>query len=173
MADEVRLVLDPVDEADAADALDENAQRPVRDADHLLHDRGCADLVQVVPAGYFDVAVLGGHERDQAVARDDVVHELDRPLLSDREREHGVRKDDRVLQREDRQRRRKLELLDVHLLVEDVGHRPVLIGIVTRSGVLGFFASGSTIVRIPRLYVAFEPETSTSVPSATWRVKRP
>ncbi len=123
---------------------------------------GCSTLV-----------VLRGHEGDHPVARDDFVHQPDRPFLADREREHGVGEDDRVLQREDRKRRRELELVDVDLLVEEVRHRPLLIWIVTRSGTVGFFASGSTIVSTPRLYVAFEPLTSTSSPRATCRVKRP
>ena len=33
----------------------------------------------------------------------------------------------------------------------------ILTRISTRSGLAGFFASGSTIVRIPRSYVAFGP----------------
>ena len=37
-------------EPDAADALDEDPQRPVGDADHLVDDGGGADLVEVVPA---------------------------------------------------------------------------------------------------------------------------
>ena len=142
--------MDLVDEADPADALDEDPQRAVGDADHLLHDRGGADLVQVVPAGLLDLVVLRGDERDHPVARDDFVDQPDRPFLADREREHGVGEDDRVLQRQDRERRRQLDLVDVDLLVEEVRHRPLLISIVTRSGTVGFFASGRTIVSTPR-----------------------
>ena len=91
-----------LDEADPADPLDEDPQRAVGNADHLLYDRGGADLVQVVPAGLLDVVVLRSDQGDQPVARDDFVHELDRPFLADREREHGVGEDDRVLQGQDR-----------------------------------------------------------------------
>ena len=57
LADEVRLVLDAPVEPDPAHALDEDPQRPVGDADHLVDDRGGADLVEVVPAGRLDVLV--------------------------------------------------------------------------------------------------------------------
>ena len=67
-ADEVRLVLELVDQPDAADALDEDAQRPVGHAEHLLDDGRGSDLVQVVPAGRLDVRVLRGDEREQPVA---------------------------------------------------------------------------------------------------------
>ena len=174
-ADEVRLVLELVDQPDAADALDEDAQRPVGHAEHLLDDRGGADLVQVVPAGLLDLCVLRGDEREQPVARDDVVHEPDRALLPDRERQHRVGEDDRVLERQDRELRRELDVLDVDLVVEQLAHRLLLMltGISMRSALAGFFASGSTIVSTPRLYVAFDDSTSTSAPSTTWRVKRP
>ena len=150
-ADEVRLVLELVDQPDAADALDEDAQRPVGHAEHLLDDRGGADLVQVVPAGLLDLCVLRGDERDQPVARDDVVHEPDRALLPDREREHRVGEDDRVFERQDRELRRELDVLDVDLVVEQLAHRllRMLTGISMRSALAGFFASGSTIVRSP------------------------
>jgi len=152
-----------------SDALHEDAQRPVGDADHLLDDGGGADLVQVVPARLFDLGILGRDEREQPVARDGVVDEPDGALLADREREHRVREDDGVLEREDRQLGRELDVLDVDLFVEQLAHRLLLplTGISIRSALAGFLASGSTIVRTPRLYVAFEASTSMSAPSAT------
>ncbi len=117
---------------------------------HLLDDRGGADLVEVVPARLLHLSVLRGDERDQPVARDDVVDEAHRALLADREREHRVGEDDRVLERQDREGRGELDLVDVELLVEDVGHGPLLIGIATRSGEAGFLARGRTIVSTPR-----------------------
>jgi len=45
----------------------------------------------------------------------------------------------------------KQQLLDVDLFLDQLAHRPILTGISTRSAPAGFFASGSTIVRIPRL----------------------
>ena len=50
LADEVRVVADPPVELDAPDALDEDPQRPVGDADQLVDDRRRADLVEVVQA---------------------------------------------------------------------------------------------------------------------------
>ena len=58
LADQIRLVLDPPFEPDAADALDEDPQRSVGDADQLVDDGGGPDLVEVVPAGRLDVLVL-------------------------------------------------------------------------------------------------------------------
>ena len=58
---------------------------------------------------------LRGDEREQPVARDDVVDQLHRALLADRERRHRLREDDRLLQRQHRQRSRKLELLLLRL----------------------------------------------------------
>ena len=101
------------------------------------------------------------------------VDEPDRALLPDREREHGVREDDRVLERQNRELRRELELVDVDLFFDQLAHGAILTRISTRSALAGFFASGSRIVRIPRSYVAFARSTSISAPSAIWRVKRP
>ena len=68
LADEIRLVLDAPLEPDAADALDEDPQRPVGDADQLVDDRGRPDLVEVVPAGRLGLLVLDRDERDHPVA---------------------------------------------------------------------------------------------------------
>ena len=163
---EVRLFPDPVDEPDPPNALDEDAQRPVGDADHLLDDGRAPDLVQVLPPGLLDLCVPGRDECNQPVAPDRCVDELDRALLTDCEREHGVGKDDRVLERQNRELRRELELLDVDLLFDQLAHGAILTRISTRSALAGFFASGSTIVRIPRSYVAFARSTSISAPSA-------
>jgi hypothetical protein len=75
-----------------------------------VHDRRGADLVEVAPAWLLDLRVLGGDERQHALAGDDVVHELDRALLADRERRDRLREDDRVLEREHRQRRGNLDV---------------------------------------------------------------
>ena len=85
---------------------DEDPQRPVGDLDHLVDERDRADLVDVVPAGRVDRRVARGDEREQPVAGDDVVDQPHRALLPDRERRHRLREDDRLLQRQHRQRRR-------------------------------------------------------------------
>ena len=128
LADEIRIGLHLAVELAAFEALDEDAQRPVGNLDHLVDDCGGADLVEVVPAGLVGLGVLHGDEREQAVARDDVLDELDRALLSDRERRHGFREDDRVLQRQDRQRRGKDDLFLALLgqrVRQHVAHRDV------------------------------------------------
>ena len=104
LADEIRVVGDATRDADTPEALDEDAQRPVGDANHLVDDRRGADLVEIVPPGRLRVGIADRDEREQTVASDDVVDQLDRPFLSDRERSHRLREDDRLLQREDRQR---------------------------------------------------------------------
>ena len=98
---EVGVVAYVLRDSDAPEALHEHAQRPVGDADHLVHDRGGADGVDVVPARDLRVVVRDGDEREQPVAGDDVVDERDRTLLSDRERRHRRREDDGLLQRQD------------------------------------------------------------------------
>ena len=121
LAHEVRVVLHLPVELDALHALDENPQRPVGNLDHLVDHRGGADLVEVVPARLLRLRVLDRDEREHAVTRDDVFDQLDRALLADRERRHRLGKDDRVLQRKNRQGRRERELLR-RLLDERVAH---------------------------------------------------
>ena len=98
-------------EMQALDALHEDPQRPVGHADHLVDDRRRADVVEIVEAGRLRLLVLDGDERQQPLAGDDVVDQLDRALLSDRERRHRLREDDRLLQRQHRQDRRQLRCL--------------------------------------------------------------
>ena len=77
---------------------------------HLVDDRDRSDAVDVVEARRLDRGVLGGHEREHPVAGDDVVDQVDRALLADRERHDRLREDHGVLQRQHRQRRRQLDL---------------------------------------------------------------
>src|SRR6185312_9925481 len=95
------------------------------------------------------LGVLDGDEREQAVARDDVLDELDRALLTDRKRRYGLREDDRVLQGQDRQGRREDDLF-LALLGERVrqrlAHRDVTT-IAMRSAGAGLGAMGSLMVR--------------------------
>ena len=124
LADEIGIVEILLGQADPVQAADEDPQRPVGDLDHLVDHRDRADLVDVVPARRLDRGVARGDEREQAVAGDDVVDQPDRALLADRERRHRLREDDRVLERQHRQRRRQLDLgLGVLGNLEgDVGH---------------------------------------------------
>ena len=95
-----------------------------------MHDRGGADLVEVVEAGGIGVFVLHRHEREQPVCADDLVDQADRALLPDRERRHRLGEDDGLLQRQDGQRRRQLfaELLGPLLLLRADDHLIFLVG---------------------------------------------
>ena len=150
LAHEVRLVLDVALELDAPDALNEDSQRPVGDADHLVDDRGGPDLVEVVPAGRVGFRVLDGDEREHALAGDDVVDELHGALLSDRERRDRLREDDRLLQRQHRQGRRDLDLALLDLLLEEgVAHFRPPMAMITRSRFGACSAIGSSTVSRP------------------------
>ena len=124
LGDEIRIVGDVAGDADSVEAADQDAERPVGNADHLVDDRDRPDFVDVVPARHLDGGVARGDERDQPVARDDVVDQPDGAFLADREWRHRLREDDRLLQRQHRQRCRQLDLgLDVGRGVEgEVAH---------------------------------------------------
>ena len=181
LADEIRLLVGLANEPHAADALHEDAQRAVGDADHLVHDRGCADLVEIVEAGRIRVLVLHRDEREQPVAADDVVDQADRALLPDRERRHRLREDDGLLQRQDGQGRRQLvaELLGPLLLLRADDHLVLLVGQgrITSIGTVpeagGRSAIGSVTLSIPRSKVAVERDGSISSPSSRRRLKAP
>jgi hypothetical protein len=174
LADEVRVVLQRAVEADAPNTLDEDAQRAVGNLDHLVDHGGGSDGVQVVPAGLFRFFVLHRHEGDVAIARDDVLDELDRAFLADRERRGEAREDDRVLEREHRQRGRKRQLVRGLL---DVGgqlcHQEALTTIVTLSLGAGRGAIGRRTVRMPRSYVATASSGSMFSASVIWRWNGP
>jgi hypothetical protein len=132
---EERLRLLDRDEADAALALDEHAERPVRDPDHLVDDGGGAHLVQVFRPLRLVLARTRRDERDRPVAGDSLVHEPDRAFLADRQRRHGVREDDGLAERQDGQ-----ELL---------AHDPPPFVTGRRTGPAGRRATGRTIVSRP------------------------
>src|SRR5436309_14442198 len=159
-------------ELDAPRARDEDAQRPVGNAHHLVdHGRG-PDLIEILPVRRICVRVAHGHERDRAVAGDGILDELDRPLLADRERRHRIREHHGLLEREHRQRRRKRQVVLLEL-VERLRHRLVLTSIVTLSRGDGFGAIGSLTCKSPRRYVAVAPSGSTSSPKTTLRWNGP
>ena len=61
------------------------------------------DVVDVLRTGRLFLGVPRCHERDRRVVRDRFVDELDRALLAHGERGHGVGKDHRLLERQDRE----------------------------------------------------------------------
>ena len=107
---EIRLLLHGPLEVDALRPLDEDPQRSVGHADQLVDDRSRADRVEIVEAGRLDVLVLHRDECEQPLSGDDVVDQLDRTLLPDRERRHRLGEDDRLLERQHRQDRRQVDV---------------------------------------------------------------
>ncbi len=102
--DEVGLLGDVGAEADALRALDQDADRPVRDFEHAGDDAGDADLVKVARPRLVVVGVARGDHHQHAVGAEDVVDQPDRALLADRERGQRLREGDRLPQRQDRER---------------------------------------------------------------------
>jgi hypothetical protein len=102
--DEVGAVADVVVEAHALGRLDEDPQRPVRHFHHPLDHADDAHLVEVVGGRLLQLRVLGGDHHQHPIAAEDVVDQLDRARLADRQRGDRVREGDRVAQRQDRQR---------------------------------------------------------------------
>ncbi len=102
--DQVGLLGDVGAEADPLGALDEDPQRAIGDFDHPGDDADDADLVEALGPGLLVLGVAGGDHRQHPVGAEDVVDELDRALLADRQRGQRVREGDSVAQRQDRQR---------------------------------------------------------------------
>jgi len=151
--DEIGLVADGPEQADAAHALNEQAQRPVGHLEHPRDGRLDADRVDVLPGGLLGVLRSHGDERHVPFAADDVVYELDRALLPDGQRHHRVGEDDGLLQRQQRQLEtgaRHRRLADACLLAARGAHGFDLSSIGTRTAPLGRLAMGKTICSRPR-----------------------
>ena len=101
---QVGLLADVGVEPDPLGPLDEDAQRAVGDLDHAGDDADHADLVEVVGAGLLVLGIARGDHDQHPVAAEDVVDELDRALLPDRQRRQRLREGDGVAQRQHRQR---------------------------------------------------------------------
>ena len=130
---QVGLLADVVGDPDPLGALDQDAQRAVGHLHHPGDGPGDADAVEVVGAGRVVLGVPRRDHRQHPVAGEDVVDEVDRALLADRERRQRVGVGDRLPQREDRQGVRErlgaaggvLDVGDLHHLQLgslDVGH---------------------------------------------------
>ena len=151
-ADGVGILGDPLLEPDAGEPLDEDAERPVGDADHAVHERRGADVVEVLEASLLGLGILARDERQHPVAVDDVVDQLHGALLPDRERRHRLREDDGLLEREDRQRRRDLDVAFEGLgPFGELAHAEVRTVIVMRPSPRGGLeATGSVTTSNPR-----------------------
>jgi hypothetical protein len=88
---EIRLRGDEVAELHALAALDQDADGAVGYLHHPRHDADHAHAVEVVGARLLGLRVLRRDHHQHPVAAEHVVHELDRALLADREREHRLR----------------------------------------------------------------------------------
>ena len=103
---EVGLGAEPLLDPHALAALDEDPQRPVRHLEHARDHPGHADVVELVGSRRLLVGLAAGDHHQHPVADEDVVDELHRALLADRERRQAVGVGDRVAQREHGQRAR-------------------------------------------------------------------
>jgi hypothetical protein len=79
----VRLGLGELADAHPFEALEHQAQRPIRGAHELVDDADRADPVEVVRAGQLGGVRLLGHEGQHPLAAHHVVDQLDRAFLAD------------------------------------------------------------------------------------------
>ena len=141
---QVGLLAHPLVDLHALAGLDEDPQRAVGDLEHARDDARHADGVQLVGPGRLEVRVQRAEHDQHAIAGQDVVDELDRAVLADRQRRQRVRVGDGVAQRQDGQRLRQAGRCVV--VVVDGAHRcGPRIGTVREAGRV----SGSSTVRIP------------------------
>ena len=115
---QVRLLAHVLLDADALQALHQDAHGAVGQLDHLVRQADGADRIEQVRPRCLDLSVATRDHREQAVAGEHVVDELDAPFLADGERDHRVWEDDGVAQGQHRQHRRDLlrgGLLDLGL----------------------------------------------------------
>ena len=168
LADEVRLVLDPVDRAGSA-------RRPGRGCAASRRGPGssCGRPRRCRPRrGRPSRAarpprpstVTSASSRSPATTSSTSLIERSWPIASGR---HRLGEDDRLLQRQDRQRRDGSSSSSTSTCSSTsslIG--AILTRIATRSARAGFCASGSTIVSSPRSYVAFAGSGRRRPPSA-------
>ncbi len=112
------LIAEIFEIADALGRLDEDPQGAVGDFDHPLDHAHDADVVEVRRGRLVEVGVARGDHHQHPVAAEDVVDQLDRAGLADRQRGDRVREGDRVAQRQDRQRLRDRQGAVRRLFVE-------------------------------------------------------
>jgi hypothetical protein len=95
----VRLGRDEVGQLDPVASLDEDPQAAVRHLQHPCDEARHARAVDLVRSRVVRLGVPARDHREHAVAGEDVVDELHRPLLADRERGQCVREGNAVPQR--------------------------------------------------------------------------
>ena len=122
---QVRLLGDVVAHPHPLRALDQDADRPVRDLEHPRDDPGDPDVVELVGPRLVDLRVARGDQGQGPLPREHLVDEPDRARLPDRQRRQRVRIGDHLLERQHRQRRRQrlaLALQDRRLDVGRLDH---------------------------------------------------
>ncbi len=95
--------LDEVVDARAREPLHEDADPPVRELEHPHDDRDRADPVEILFARVLVLEVLLRGQHDHAVLGQRLIDRVDRFLSRDRERNDDERKDDQILERQNRQ----------------------------------------------------------------------
>ncbi len=95
--------------ANAADALDEDADPVVRQFQHPHDHRRGADRVEVAVLGLFDRGVALRREQDHPVVGQRLLDGGDRPVAAHKERHDHVREDDDVPERQNREVVRDLD----------------------------------------------------------------
>ena len=100
---QVRLGPEPLGDAHALTALDEDPQRAVGHLEHARHHAGDADVVELVGGGRVGLRLAAGDHHEHPVADQHVVDEPHRALLPDRQGRQRVGERDAVAQRQDRQ----------------------------------------------------------------------
>ena len=124
---EVRVGLDEVEQPDPALALDDRADRPVLEADHLGDLRQRADRVELVDAG--DLVLLAralGDEGHRLRGADGAVERLDAAIAAHGERHDHFREDHGVTERNEWHDLHAVERRAVLLVVRRVDLRDVL-----------------------------------------------
>ncbi len=105
---QVRVFFDERPQLEAGQPLHDQADCAIGSAQESFHRSHRAVTVQVVGARLVQLGPARSHQPHQTPAADDVVHQADRPGLSDGQRDRGVRVGDQTTQRQDRQDRRDL-----------------------------------------------------------------
>ena len=122
---EIRIVLDELTQAEARQALHQQSDGVIGDAEQLVNGRNRANRIQVRRAGFFNIRVTRRHQADQFSRRDRyLVHQLDRTHLANGQRDGRLRIDHHAAQGQDGQ---YLRVLDGFLLGRNAARRIFLL----------------------------------------------
>jgi hypothetical protein len=102
---QIRLRRHDLVELQARQPLDDEPQAAVGQLEHLVDVRRRADAEQIVLRRLLDRGVALREHRDQLAVRDRIVDQADRALARHGERHEGIRKEDSIAKRQNRQLR--------------------------------------------------------------------